>query len=99
VGVLVGVKVAVGNVVGVTVRVGTKVGAIEVMAAGVDANDAMGVQAALSTNKIRRIAIRRCMGIPPCDEMNCCYNGIAEYVVPEFISRQQMPTAENSQTL
>jgi hypothetical protein len=90
VGVLAGVGGKVSNAVTVNVNVEAEVGiAVEALVTWAGTIWIWGVQALLSKNRIRRMAVMSLMDIPPGDEVICCLNGKLDSVVPKII---QPPT-------
>jgi hypothetical protein len=88
VGTIVGVLTKVGVTVGEDARVKINVGVdagIRVASSitGTGAACAGGVQALMDKNKMIKKVVMRFTGLPPGDEMNCCFNGSIYLIVPK----------------
>ena len=84
VAVLTGVDVAVGNAVIVEVGVGRKGGVpVGSSISGIGATCATGVQAPVNRKTRRKRNAMGFKGVPPGDEVGCCFNGHICWVVPD----------------
>jgi hypothetical protein len=77
VGVLISVCVTVGKaVVNVKINVGVDVDIwVESSITRTGATCARGLQALMNKNRMTKRVVMRFIGLPPGDEMNCCFNG------------------------
>jgi hypothetical protein len=92
VGVLISVGVTVGKAVKVKVNVGVEVDIwVESSITGTGAACARGVQALRDKNKMIKKVAMRFTGLPPGDEMNCCFNGSIYLIVPKIMKPSAKP--------
>jgi hypothetical protein len=95
VGVLINVGVTVGNAVAVKVDIGMDGGVrVGSSSTGTGATWARGVQALMNKNRMTMKVVMCFIGLPPGDEMNCCFNGRIYVIVPKPGSHPLRRSAE-----